>query len=143
MSAQNYENHRHFVKGWHLILASVILLTVIGSTYHLVRQWGSDFQYITALMVATNVALLVATFYSRVFALGAQDRVIRLEEELRSQKLNGRGLDARLTLRQIIGLRFASDEEWNALSERAISENMSEDDIKKAVQNWRSDTCRL
>ena len=143
MSTQNYDNHRQFVKGWHYILATIILLTVIGSIYHLVRQWGGDFQYITALMVATNVALLAATLYSRAFALKAQDRVIRLEEQVRSEKLNGRGLDARLTMRQIIGLRFASDEEWNALCDRAVNENMSEGDIKKAVQNWRPDTYRV
>ncbi len=53
--------------------------------------------------------------------------------------MTGKLLDSRLTLRQIIGLRFASDEEFVALAKRAIEENLSENDIKKAVKNWRAD----
>ena len=143
MSAQNYDNHQKFVKPWHFFLGSLILLTIVGCIYHLVQQWGTDFQYITALMLATNVGLLLATFYSRIFALGAQDRVIFLEEALRSERVLGKPLDSRLDGRQIIGLRFASDDEWGALIERALNENMSEKEIKMAVTNWRADHRRL
>jgi len=94
-------------------------------------------------MLATNVGLLLATFYSRIFALGAQDRVIFLEEALRSERVLGKPLDSRLDGRQIIGLRFASDDEWGALIERALNENMSEKEIKMAVTNWRADHRRL
>ncbi len=86
--------------------------------------------------------LLLLFFFSRIFALKAQDRAIRAEESLRFYVLTGKLPDPRLTVRQIIGLRFASDEELPALAQRAASEKLSEDDIKKAVKNWRTDEYR-
>jgi hypothetical protein len=56
--------------------------------------------------------------------------------------LTGKPLDSKLTIRQIIGLRFASDEEFPSLAQKAAEEGMSEDDIKKAVKNWRGDYYR-
>ncbi len=139
MSDQNFENHRRFVTGYHKVLTGIVFLTLIGSIYHLVQSWGEDGQYAASLLVATNVALIMAGFYGRVFALRVQDRVIRAEENMRRYIKDGQMLDSHLDMRQIIGLRFASDSEWEALSRRAIDEGMSEDDIKKAVQNWRAD----
>jgi hypothetical protein len=78
----------------------------------------------------------------RQFALKAQDRAIRAEENLRHFVMTGKLLDPRLTIRQIIGLRFASDEEFLELEKRAVEETLSEDDIKKAVKNWRADYYR-
>jgi len=56
--------------------------------------------------------------------------------------MTGKLLDSKLTTRQIIGLRFASDDEFLELANKAVSENMSENDIKKAVKNWKPDTYR-
>jgi hypothetical protein len=81
--------------------------------------------------------------FARVFALKAQDRAIRAEENLRHFVLTGKLLDPRLSVRQIIGLRFAPDEEFVALALRAAQENLSETDIKKAVKNWKADTYRV
>jgi hypothetical protein len=77
-----------------------------------------------------------------MFALKAQDRAIRAEENFRHYLLTGKPLDSKLTIRQIIGLRFASDEEFPSLAQKAAEEGMSEDDIKKAVKNWRGDYYR-
>ena len=52
-------------------------------------------------------------------------------------------LDPRVTTRQVIGLRFAPDEELVSLAQRAAEENLSEDEIKKAVKNWRVDDYRV
>ena len=56
--------------------------------------------------------------------------------------MTGKLLDSKLTTRQIIGLWFAADDEFQELAEKAVSENMSEDNIKKAVKNWKPDTYR-
>jgi hypothetical protein len=82
-------------------------------------------------------------FYTRTFALIAQDRVIKAEENLRYYLLTGKTLDAKLKVRQIIGLRFASDEEFPALVEKALKEKLSEKDIKKSIINWRPDYYRV
>jgi hypothetical protein len=57
--------------------------------------------------------------------------------------LTGKPLDSKLTIRQIIGLRFASDEEFPELAKKAVADNLSEEDIKKAVKNWRADFYRV
>lgn len=78
-----------------------------------------------------------------MFALGAQDRAIRAEENLRHYILAGKLLDARLAPKQIVALRFAPDEEFVALARRAADENMAPDAIKRAVRNWRADIYRV
>jgi len=90
-----------------------------------------------------SVCLLFLFFFARSFPLRAQDRAIRAEENLRHFVLTGKLLDSRLTIRQIIGLRFAPDDEFVALAKRAVDENLSEDDIKKAVKNWKGDYYRV
>jgi hypothetical protein len=82
-------------------------------------------------------------YYLRAFALKAQDRGIRAEEKLRYFILTGKPLSSELKTRQIIGLRFASDEEFPSLVEKALKENLSEKDIKKSIKNWKSDFYRL
>jgi hypothetical protein len=79
----------------------------------------------------------------RTFPLKAQDRAIRAEENLRHFALTGKLLDPRLTMKQIIGLRFACDAEFPELARKAAAEGLSMDAIKKSVKSWRSDDCRL
>jgi hypothetical protein len=87
--------------------------------------------------------MLLLFVYSRVFALGAQDRAIRAEENLRHFALTGKLLDPRLTMKQIVGLRFASDAEFIELARKAAQENMPLDTIKKSVKSWRADHERI
>ena len=68
---------------------------------------------------------------------------IRAEENLRHFALTGKLLDSRLTIKQIIGLRFASDAEFVELARKAAYEGLSQDAIKRAVKNWRADHNRL
>ena len=82
-------------------------------------------------------------FFARVFPLKAQDRAIRAEEKLRHYTLTGKPLDPRLTMQQIVGLRFASDAEFPELARKAAEENLSLDAIKRAVKSWRPDHDRL
>jgi hypothetical protein len=89
-----------------------------------------------------SFVLLNLFFFARTFALKAQDRAIRAEENFRHFLLTGKPFDARLTIRQIIGLRFASDEEFPSLAKKAAEEGISEDEIKKSIKNWRGDYYR-
>jgi hypothetical protein len=93
--------------------------------------------------VLNSFVLLSLFFHARQFALKAQDRAIRAEENFRHYYLTGKPLDSRLTTRQIIGLRFASDEEFPSLSVRAVEENLSEDEIKRLIKKWRPDYYRV
>ena len=95
--------------------------------------------YSASLIVALTVAALIVMFLARIFALKAQDRAIRAEENLRHFALTGKLLDSRLTLRQIIGLRFAADGEFVSLAQKAADEKLSEDAIKRAIRQWRPD----
>ena len=144
MQTQNYANHKQFVPMFHGVLFSILVLTLIGSFVNLYRSLGDHQRlYSASLIVVLDVAVLLLFFFCRIFALKAQDRAIRAEENLRHFVLTGSLLDPRLTIRQVIGLRFAADEEFVHLAARAAEENLSEDAIKRAVKNWRPDTYRV
>jgi len=144
MEGQNYANHRRFVPMFHVVLFGAIMLTLIGSLVNLYKSLGDHQRLYSASLIAViMVCLLILFFFCRIFALKAQDRAIRAEENLRHYVLTGRLLDPRLTVRQIIGLRFASDEEFAALAQKAAQEGLSEEEIKKSVKNWRADTYRV
>jgi Family of unknown function (DUF6526) len=93
------------------------------------------------------LALLVLAFLARIFALGVQDRVIRLEERLRYQQLLPDDLNPRInefTINQLVALRFASDAELPALARKVLDGNMTDrKTIKQMVQNWRADYQRI
>jgi hypothetical protein len=129
---------------YHIVLFSLQLAILIGSVVNLVKSFGDHQRiYSASLIVALSLALFILSFLMRSFALKAQDRAIRAEESLRHFALTGKLLDPRLGIRQVIGLRFASDAEFAALAKRAAEENLSEDAIKQAVRNWRADTYRV
>lgn len=99
--------------------------------------------YSAALVLVLTVCVFFVAFFARTFALRAQDRAIRAEENLRHFMLTGKPLDARLEPLQIVALRFASDDEFPALAVRAAEQSMKPDDIKKQVKYWRADTYRV
>ena len=71
-----------------------------------------------------------------------QDRAIRAEESLRYFILTGKPLNKNLKINQIIALRFASDEEFEILVTKAVTENLTSNQIKQLIQNWRPDPDR-
>jgi Family of unknown function (DUF6526) len=140
---QSYANHRRLVPLYHYILALVLIVTIIGAAVNLFESFGTENLYSASLILVISVTLLVMAYLLRSFPLAAQDRAIRVEENLRHFALTGKLMDPRVTLRQIIGLRFASDEEFLELVRRATEESLSEDDIKRAIKNWRADHWRV
>jgi hypothetical protein len=144
MKEQSYANHTKLVPLYHQVLTIIILATFVGSLVNLYYSLGNhDRLYNAALITALSVAMALVFVFVRTFPLKAQDRAIRAEENLRHFVLTGRLLDPRLTMRQIIGLRFASDAEFAGLADRAVAEKLSLDEIKKAVKTWRADHDRL
>ena len=142
MKEQNFKNHSRFVTGYHVVSTLLLCALLIGSIVNLVTS-NHDNRYSASLLVLSTIVLLLIGFYTRTFALIAQDRAIKAEENLRHYLLTGKTLDAKLKVRQIIGLRFASDEEFPALVEKALKEKLSEKDIKKSIINWRPDYYRV
>ncbi len=143
MAEQNYSNHTQVVPVF-VGTGIVLMLTVIGATVNLYKSVGDHERlYNAALIFVLTVCTFLVAFFARNFAIKAQDRAIRAEENLRHFAMTGKLLDSRLTISQIIGLRFASDAEFLALAKRAADEKLSNKDIKMAVKNWRADTHRV
>ena len=144
MENQNYANHRQTVPMFHFVLFPLLVLTLIGSCVNLYCSWGDHHRlYGASLIVVLTFCVLILMFLCRIFALKAQDRAIRAEENLRHFVLTGKLLDPRLTIRQVIALRFASDDEFVALAQQAAEKNLAADAIKQAVKRWRADTYRV
>ena len=141
---QSYKNHAQIVFLYHRVLTLVLLLILIGSIVNLNKSWGDSTRFYSAsLIVALTVAAILLFIFVRTFPLKAQDRAIRAEEQLRHYVLTGKMLDSRLTMRQIVALRFASDAEFVALAQRAADQSLSPDAIKRDVKQWRADTYRV
>ncbi len=142
MKQQTYSNHRRFFPLFHFITMPVLLLLLIGSIVNLVKS-SHDNLYSASLIVLISVILILSTLFGRMFALKAQDRAIVAEEKFRHYLLTQKPLPTELTVRQIIGLRFAADDEFPSLAQRAVKENLSEEKIKKEIKNWRGDHYRV
>lgn len=142
MSEQNFKNHSRYIPLWHLVIPTILLALLIGSIINLVRS-DAHTHYSAALIVVVVIVLIGFYWYIRWFALRAQDRAIRAEENFRHFILTGQPLDRQLRMGQIIALRFASDEELPALAKRAVDEKLSSKDIKQAIKNWKPDYNRV
>jgi len=142
MAQQNLKNHGKWVIGYHLITFLAIFVLIIGSIRGLLKSSEGNL-YSASLLVLISFILLFMFYFLRTFALKAQDRAIRAEEKLRYFILTGKSVSSKITTRQIIGLRFASDEELPVLVEKAEKENLSEKEIKALIKNWKEDLYRV
>jgi len=125
------------------VLGSFLIIGAIGSVVNLWMQWAAKDEVLTAALIVLLFTCGFFTFwFSRQFAIKAQDRAIRAEENLRYFIITRKPLDSRITMGQIISLRFAPDDEFVVLVDRAINENLTPVEIKKAIKNWRADNYR-
>ena len=144
MQTQNFKNHSRLVPMYHYVLFFLLVVIFGWSVMHLIKSINMGANRVQSLMTLfVSISLLLIFFLFRGFALKAQDRAIRAEESLRTYVLTGALPDSKLTIQQIIALRFASDEEFVALSQRAAKENLSSKEIKQAINNWRGDYYRV
>jgi hypothetical protein len=140
---QSFENHAMMVFGYHRVLTGILALLLGWQSYRLF----TDFTIDRLAMVVLVVAVAVVALYGRIFALGVQDRVIRLEERMRMERLLPEDLRPQIpsfTTEQLIALRFASDPELPELARRVLAERMSDrKSIKAAIREWRPDDQRV
>ena len=142
MPKQNFKNHARYIPLWHFITSFAIGALIAGSIINLVKSSRQNL-YSASLLLLVSLVLASIFWYSRWFALRAQDRAIRAEENLRHFVLTGKLLNKHLRTSQIIALRFAPDEEFAELAQQAAERKMRSVDIKKSITKWRSDNHRV
>ena len=142
MKTQNFKNHTQTVFGFHGVLFFLYVVFALGAFNYWAKSSADNF-YLASLLLFLLPILLLVFWYMRIFALKAQDLAIRAEERLRYYIMTQKELPSDLKLSQIIALRFASDEEFLPLLERAIAEKLSAKEIKAQIKNWKGDYHRV
>jgi hypothetical protein len=140
MKEQSYKNHSRLIPLFHGVTFLAALTILVLSVIYFIKTIKNEDGIAVALMLLLVAGVLISLFFhARIFALKAQDRAIRAEENLRHFILAGSPLDSRLNLQQVIALRFASDEEFVALAKKAADEQLDSKTIKGSIKNWRAD----
>jgi hypothetical protein len=147
MAEQSFANHSKYVPGFHFVTLGILGINLIWSIFRLFVGLPGVPVYDRVLNVAVAVALGLLGWYLRTFPLRAQDRVIRLEELLRLERLLPADLKPRIAdLRpgQLIALRFASDAELPELTREVLDGKVGgSTEIKQRIKNWRADHLRM
>lgn len=142
---QNYNNHLKWYVPHHFFFYAI---TVGGMCFSLGMTYVYQSSWLAWCSIAIAFACIAWLSYMlrQHYALGNQNRIVRLEMRLRYYILTQKPFDQvekQLSFGQIAALRFAGDEEFLSLLDRALQENLSPDDIKKSVQNWQADHMRV
>ena len=140
---QTFANHAKLVPLFHYVVLPMFLVNLLVALYRMF----AGFSFATAWGAAMAIGLMLVALFARVFALGAQDRVIRLEERLRMQGLLPDELKLKIndfTMDQLAALRFASDAELPSLAKKIVDDGIADrKTIKQMVVTWRADYQRL
>jgi hypothetical protein len=143
MAEQNFANHGRFYPPFHFFVIPVMVLNLIWT---LSRLWRLGFSWDGLERVLLALGLTVGFLIARIMVLRIQDRVIRLEERLRFERVLPADLKPRIgefTVDQFVALRFASDAELPALARRVVDEKMAKRKaIKQMVKTWKPDYLR-
>jgi hypothetical protein len=149
MSEQNFSNHTKLVPAFHFFVGPVLIANAFAHLYTFIRWFPTTPASIVGglINVLSAFAILLLAFLARLFALGVQDRVIRLEERLRYKQLLPDDLKPRIndfTINQLASIRFASDAELPALARKVLDSKINDrKSIKQMIQNWRADYQRV
>jgi cell division protein FtsL len=146
MAELSYANHRKFVPGYHYVIFGILLINLILTVVRLFAPIPGTPVFDRIVNIAVAVTLMLIALYARTFPLRAQDRIIRLEERARLERLLPADLKGRigeLSTGQLIALRFASDGEVAELTRAALDQRLKNDDIKKQIREWRPDSLRM
>ncbi|WP_261807844.1 DUF6526 family protein [Paenibacillus sp. N3.4] len=140
LKLQSYDNHKKFVPLYHFVLAPISLIVFIASIVHIFIE---QFSFSSLLIFGVTVCMVILVVLVRQFATQLQDRSIFNEENFRHVHLTGKPLDPRLSLQQIISLRFAEDESFPQLCKKAAETGIEPKMIKKSITHWRADHYRV
>ena len=140
---QSFESHAKIVPGYHRLTTALVVLPTLYFLYRAAFAFTWDLLFLALF----SVGVCLVGFYARYFPLRVQDRLIRLEEQLRMERLLPADLRARaseLDLRQLVALRFASDEELPELVRRVLDDGLADrNEIKRSIRSWRADHARM
>jgi hypothetical protein len=140
---QNLSNHTRYFPPFHFFVMPVLVAN-LGVQIYWMKDFGFTFRGIFGVLIA--LALILGFLSCRIFALTVQDRVIRIEEQLRYMRLLPADLQSRIgefTIAQIVSLRFAGDAELPALARKVLDGKMqNRKAIKQMIQTWKPDHVR-
>ncbi|SHN11474.1 hypothetical protein SAMN04488057_1075 [Cyclobacterium lianum] len=144
---QNYKNHRRYYPLHHYVITPLSLITLSLALWILAEAYaaGSDLKP-GVFYAMVSLSLFLLPIMSRIYALKTQNRIIRMEMRLRYFQLTGKPfyqLEKKLSLAQIIALRFAGSKELVPLIEKTVRENLPPRQIKKAIKDWQGDYLRV
>jgi hypothetical protein len=144
-SEQSFKSHGRLDPPYHFVLGLVLLANLVFAVVHLVYH-RADSLIASSWLLVLSLAAFIPYLKLRTYPLKVQDRVIRLEERLRLQALAPAQWHAqiyRLTEDQMIGLRFAADDEVVELAKQALEHNLNRKQIKERIKSWRPDYWRV
>jgi len=143
MAEQSFRSHAKWLPPFHFFVLPVLLVNLGFSIYWCVK---GSFAISGVLAVVVAAALFVGMVMTRVMAMRVQDRVIRIEERIRFERLLPADLHARIgefTIDQLVALRFASNAELPDLARRVLEEKVNDRKvIKQMIKTWRPDLAR-
>lgn len=145
MKTQNYQNHRKFYPPHHFIYLPLLLVFQGYGIYKIINDEQNELAWILFSLIIFLI-LYLAIMTRQHYALGLQNRIVKLEFRQRYFEIFNERSDEvseKLSFGQIAALRFAYDDEFKDLLERALKDNISGDEIKKSIKNWRPDNERI
>lgn len=140
---QGYASHRRWHPFTHFFIFPVFFVNFLLQIYNLyiVPSLAGVWHLIVA------AALFGLALIARANALRVQDRLIRLEEQLRLARLlpeDLRGRVSELSTGQLVAIRFCADEELPELTRAILAgEVKGRNNIKKRIRKWRPDFHRV
>lgn len=145
MNTQNYGNHRKFYAPHHFVFIPLLIILEGTGIYKIFNDTENQLIW-TLFSVLIFLVFYLAIMVRQHYALGLQNRMVRLEFRQRYFEifnLRSDQAEEKLNFSQIAALRFAYDDEFKILLEKALKENISGDEIKKSITNWRGDYLRV
>jgi hypothetical protein len=136
---QNFKNHMRFLPPYHFVVGPILLVNLVHAAWQLTRS--RDWATLLGALVA--LALVILYLFARHMVMVVQDRVIRLEERLRMERLLPADLKGRIesfSVDQLVSLRFASDAELPTLARTVLDKGITDRrEIKQMITSWRAD----